>query len=246
MRSRLLRLLLLLCMSAGAQALELRVAAPSSLAEALRELRAPFEISRPGVTLSFVTDGSGALLQRLQEGAAFDVFVSADQETMNQAAAAGLLRADTRTVVTSNRLLLVSLADAPLRSLADLSQAQVQRIGIGEPGSVPAGRYARQSLQAAGLWDALQAKLLARDNVRAVLDAVLSGEADAAFVYRSDWLPNQGRLRVLAVLDGHEPIRYPAAVLRRSGEAALAQDYLRFLLGPQAQAVLKRRGFSAP
>ena len=106
--------------------------------------------------------GSGVLVQQLAQGAPVDVLATADEDSMNQAAALDLIVASSREDFAGNRLVLVQpqASTLPLRRLADLNTPAVQRIALGQPESVPAGRYARQVLQQAGLWIALQPRLI--------------------------------------------------------------------------------------
>ena len=133
-----------------------------------------------------------------------------------------------------------------LASPADLVRPEFKRIAIGKPATVPAGRYTQQALVAAGVWEALQAKLVPSDSVRQVLDYVSRGEAEAGFVYRTDAALMATKVHVVGTVGGHVPIRYPAVVVSASPLKVLASDFVAFLSGPVAQAILARRGFVAP
>ncbi|WP_442975224.1 molybdate ABC transporter substrate-binding protein, partial [Salmonella enterica] len=117
-----------------------------------------------------------------------DVFASADQETMDQAQAQRLVIAATRRNFVSNTLVVIvpSTAAAVPRAVADLAQAPYQRIAIGIPASVPVGRYTKGVLEAAGLWRAIEPKMIGAQNVRQALDYVARAEVDAGFAYATD------------------------------------------------------------
>ena len=239
----------LLCAAAVmAQAQQLTVSAAASLTEALREIATRFEASKPGVTVRMNFAASGPLLQQIVQGAPADVFVSADEETVTRGVQARVLDADSRRIFAANTLVLIRpLKGAPdLAAPADLVRPEFKRIAIGKPATVPAGRYTQQALVAAGVWEALQAKLVPSDSVRQVLDYVSRGEAEAGFVYRTDAALMAAKVHVVGTVGGHVPIRYPAVVVSASPLKALAGDFVAFLSSPVAQAILARRGFMAP
>lgn len=140
--------------SVPAWAADLTVSAASSLTESFRELGATYEKTHPGTKVDFNFAASGVLLQQISRGAPVDVFASADETTMDQAQQQNLLAAGTRAVFAVNALWVVvpPQAKAPPRTLKDLAGAGVQRIALGNPDSVPVGRYAKGALDAAGLW----------------------------------------------------------------------------------------------
>lgn len=240
----LLSLLSLRPLPAAAQSLT--VSAAASLTDAFKEIGSRFEAARPGVTVRFNFAASGVLLQQIAQGAPVDVFASADQDTMDRAAAQQLIAADTRRDFASNALVLVAPQAGPVTRLGDLARADVKRIAVGKPASVPVGRYTRQALEAAQLWAALQPKIVFADNVRQVLDYVSRGEVDAGFVYRTDAEVASDKLRVAQVVAGHAFVTYPAAVVADSRQAALAREFAAFLGGAEAQALLARYGFGRP
>jgi len=242
---KLLALALLLPLAVQAQ--QLTISAAASLGEAFRAIGQGFESAHPGVTLRFNFAASGVLVQQLGQGAPVDVLACADQESMGRAQSQQLVDPATRRDFTANSLVLVAATDGPaLKSLADLQSPAVQRIAIGKPASVPAGRYATQALQAARLWEPLSPKLVRADSVRQALDYVARGEAQAGFVYRSDALAVADKVRIVLTVEGHDPVRYPAAVVRESRQQALARDFLAHLQSAAAQQILQAKGFAKP
>lgn len=245
------RLATLLCLAAAplaAPAQSLTVSAGASLTDAFREIGARFEAARPGATLRFNFAASGVLVQQIVQGAPVDVFASADQETMDRGIQQKVLDAATRRDFASNAVVMIVPAQggpAPAR-VQDLAAPGVKRVAIGKPATVPAGRYARQALEAAGAWSALEPKLVYADSVRQVLDYVARGEADAGFVYRTDAGLMKDKVRVVLTATGHAPVTYPAAVVADTRQAALARDFVAFLAGAEAQSILARHGFGKP
>lgn len=224
------------------------VSAGSSLTQALREIAPLFEAAHPGSKLQLNFGASGALLAQAARGAPVDVLVSADPETMDQAQARGLVRAAQRRDVATNVLVVVVPAAAARvpRELSDLSDAGYARIAVGLPASVPAGRYARAALEAAGLWRAIEPKVVSAHHVRQALDYAARGEVDAAFVYATDAAVMGGKVKVAFPVATPMPIRYPAAVLASAPDPAGAARFVEFLLTPGAQAVFARHGFGRP
>lgn len=248
MKKRLLLALSLAALPLLAPAQQLTVSAAASLTDAFKEIAPRFEAGRPGASLRFNFAASGVLLQQIAQGAPVDVFASADQETMNRGAERKLIAADTRRDFASNALVLIApLQGKPaIAALTDLGRTEVRRIAVGKVASVPVGRYTQQALEAARLWAGLQPKLVFADNVRQVLDYVARGEVEAGFVYRSDAELLKDKLRIAMTVGGHAPVTYPAAVVADSRQAALASDFVNFLAGSEAQAILSKYGFGKP
>ncbi len=248
MKKRLLLSLALAALPLFAQAEAITVSAAASLTDAFKEIAPRFEASRPGATVRFNFAASGVLLQQIAQGAPVDVFASADQETMNRGEAQKLLAAGTRRDFASNSLVLVVPAQGSpaVAALPDLNKAEVKRIAVGKVASVPVGRYTQQALEGAQLWAGLQPKLVFADNVRQVLDYVSRGEVEAGFVYRTDAELLKDKVRIAMTVGGHAPVTYPAAVIADTKQAALAKDFVAFLGGGEAQAILAKYGFGKP
>jgi molybdate transport system substrate-binding protein len=245
---RFMSLVLALALPLGAAAQQITVSAAASLTDAFKELGPRFEAARPGARARFNFAASGVLLQQIGQGAPVDVFASADQETMDRAVAQRLVDADTRRNFASNSLVLIEPAteSAGLKSLQDLAGAGVRKIAIGKTATVPVGRYTRQVLEGAGLWNALEPKFVQADSVRQVLDYVARGEVEAGFVYRTDAALMQGKVKAAFAPGGHMPVTYPAAVVSDSRQKALGADFIAFLASDAAREVLARFGFAKP
>ncbi|HEY1130446.1 MAG TPA: molybdate ABC transporter substrate-binding protein [Roseateles sp.] len=248
MKKRLLLSLALTALPLFATAQQLTISAAASLTDAFKEIAPRFEAAKPGATLRFNFAASGVLLQQIAQGAPVDVFASADQETMNRGADQKLIATPTRRDFAANSLVLITPAQAAptVATLADLSKAEVRRIAVGKVASVPVGRYTQQALEATQQWTPLQPKIVFADNVRQVLDYVSRGEVEAGFVYRTDAELLKDKVRIAMTVGGHSPVTYPIAVVADSKQAALAQDFVAFLAGAQAQAILAKYGFGKP
>jgi molybdate transport system substrate-binding protein len=234
--------------SLGAHAADLTVSAAASLTNAFREVAPLFEAAHPGTKVNFNFAASGVLLQQIAKGAPVDVFASADQETMDQAQAQNLIKADKRRDFVSNSLVVIVPAASPNvpRVVADLTQPAYVRIAIGLPASVPVGRYTKSVLEGANLWGAIEPRMVGATNVRQALDYVQRAEADAGFVYATDAALMPDKVKVALTVPTPKPILYPVAPLPASPNAAMGEKFVDFLLTPPAQAVLARFGFGKP
>lgn len=226
----------------------LRVFAASSLTDALSEAgRAYAAAGHPAPVFNFAS--SSVLARQIDQGARADIFVSADEPWMDYLAERRLIDVSTRVSFLSNRLVLVSPADRPLhvqlRSGFDLAGAlDGGRLAMGNPDSVPAGRYGRAALQSLGMWGSVEGAVVRAENVRAALRFVELGEAAAGVVYRTDALIAGDRVRIAGEFPAasHPRISYPMAVVR-GGRNAEARAFHAFLQSPQADAVFQRLGF---
>lgn len=244
-----LGLALLAVTMGSAHAADLTVSAAASLTHAFKDLRPMFEAAHPGTKVLLNFGASGALLQQIAKGGApVDVFVSADQETMDQAQGQGLVQAAQRRDFVSNTLVVIvpaSAGNVP-KAVRDLAQAGYQRIAIGLPASVPVGRYTKGVLEAAGLWAAIEPKIVGANNVRQALDYVARAEVDAGFVYSTDAAIMADKVKVAFTVPTQKPILYPAAPIAASANGAVATKFVDFLQSTQAQAVLGKYGFGKP
>jgi molybdate transport system substrate-binding protein len=239
--------------AAPQQSSPITVSAAISLKDALDELGPIFQAQQhrknggSGTIVTYNYGGSGTLARQIEQGAPVDLFFSAAEKQMDELAAQGLIVADTRRDLVGNALVLIAPAQSTaLHSFQDLSNAAVKTIALGETSTVPAGMYARQTLEHLGLFAAVEKKVVYAKDVRAVLTYVETGNADAGMVYQTDANTSQ-KIRVIAVApaDSHDPILYPAAVLRDAKDKAAARAFLEFLQEPDARAVFQKYGFTS-
>lgn len=245
---RSLALALLAASSFAAQAADLTVSAAASLTNAFKELGPVFESQNPGTTVVFNFASSDALLAQIAKGAPADVFASADQDAMDKADAQKVLVAGTRRNFVSNSLVMIVPSDSTLalKGPSDLAKPEVKRIAIGNPASVPVGRYTKGSLEAAKLWGAVEPKAVMAQSVRQALDYVSRGEAEAGFVYATDAGIMKDKVKVVASIPTETPVTYPIAAVTSSPNPDAAKRFLDFVLTPSAQTVLARYGFGKP
>jgi len=238
---------LIWCQPAHADS-ELIVSAAASLTNAFPEIGKIFERQHPGTKVIFNFAASGPLFQQIAQGAPVDVFASADQKTMNQAQEKGLIVPASRKNFVSNTLVLIApgKSSLPLTGLKDLAATGIKRVALGNPATVPVGRYTQEALTQAGLWETLKPKFIYGESVRQVLDYVSRGEVDAGFVFATDAAIAPGKVKVLLTVTGHAPILYPIAVTASGSAKAPAQNLVDFVLSPAAQEIFQRYGFGKP
>ncbi len=242
-------LLLSACLqSFAAHAADLTVCAASSLTNAFRDLGPAFEAQNPGTVVVFNFGASDALLAQIAKGAPADVFASADPQAMDRAGAQQLLVPGSRRNFVGNALVMITPADSTLalKTPADLRRPEVKRVAIGNPASVPVGRYTKAALTGTGLWAAIEPKAVFAQNVRQALDYVARGEVEAGFVYATDAAIMKDKVRVAAPVPTDTPISYPIAALADAPNPQAARKFVDFVLTPAAQTVLARHGFARP
>lgn len=227
---------------------EITVFAAASLTDVLQEIGASFQADT-GIGVRFSFAASSALARQIEAGAPAQVFVSADLEWMDYLADRDLIDAASRVNVAGNDLVLIAPADsavtldiAPGFPLAEALGGG--RLAVGEPATVPAGRYAKAALTSLGVWTAVEDRLAPAENVRAALALVSRAEAPFGIVYRTDAAVDP-KVKVVGAFPAgsHPPIVYPAAALGSSEEGA---RFVAWLTGDSAQAAFRNRGFSPP
>jgi len=226
-------------------AAELNVFAAASLSDALKEIAKSYEPAS-GDKLRYNFAASSALARQIKEGAPADVFFSADEAKMDDLVKGNLIATDTRLSLLSNTLVIVVNVDggAAIATPADLAKPSVGRIALAEPQTVPAGIYAKEYLQKAGLWKKVIDKVVPTENVRACLSAVEAGNADAGIVYKTDALISKKVKVAYEVTAAEGPkISYPLAVVRESKNADAARKFAAHLVTPEARAIFAKYGF---
>ena len=226
---------------------ELTVSAAISLKDALDEVKQVYGSANPGVSLAMNYGGSGTLQIQIEQGAPVDIFLSAAPKQMDALAAKGLLLDGTRGDLLRNDVVLIVPKDSSLQiaSFQDLARTDIKKVALGEPATVPAGQYAKEVLTSLGIYDAVNAKAVLAKDVRQVLTYVETGNVDAGIVYATDAL-SSSKVNVVATApeNSHDPVIYPAAVVKDSKNPAAARAFLDFLSGAQARTIFQKYGFA--
>ncbi|WP_455538542.1 molybdate ABC transporter substrate-binding protein [Terrisporobacter sp.] len=226
------------------EAVTLNVSAAASLQEAMKELETKFKEVDPDVKLEVNLGSSGSLQQQIEQGAACDVFVSAGEKQMTALADKDLLLADTNKTLLTNDLVLVTGKDTEIKDLDSIATDDVEKIAIGDPESVPAGKYAKEVLDNTKLYDKVKDKLVLAKDVKEVLSWVQQGSAEVGFVYLSDTVgADKIKVALTTDKDTHSAINYPVAVLKASEKQDKAKAFEDFLLSSDGQAILEKYGF---
>jgi molybdate transport system substrate-binding protein len=224
----------------------LLVSAAASLQDALEAIDPLFEQANPNIRVNYNFGSSGALQQQIEQGAPADVFFSAAPKQMDALQQKNLILADTRRNLLTNRLVLIVPRNSTLglTSFYQLTGPNVKRIAVGEFRSVPVGQYSEELFRNLKILEQLRPKFVFGNNVRTVLSAVGSGNADAGLVYTTDAkISGQVKQVATAPIATHSPIVYPVAVLRDSKDPQAARSYAQFLSEDRTRAIFQKFGF---
>src|SRR3981081_4023047 len=219
------------------------VFAGSSLTDAFKKAGDQLKVQRPGTDYTFNFASSSTLATQIVNGAPADVVASADETNMQKLVDAKL-NDSAPIVFVSNRLQIVVAAGNPKRITGRAALAKPGLVVVLAGPAVPAGRYALESLQKAGVTVRPASQEV---DVRAVLNKVVLGEADAGIVFVTDVKSAGARVVGVDIPEQHQVLaRYPIAVVRESKNPGLARAYVDFLLSDEGQKLLAEFGFSKP
>ena len=226
---------------------EVTVLAAASLTDALDEIIAEYEKDAEcTITPSYA--GSGDLVQQIEGGAPCDIFISASKSNMDQLEEGGYIDTETRQDLLLNTLTLIATTEKKdVVTMDTLTSDEVGTIAVGEPETVPAGKYASQVFDNMAITDQISGKIVYAKDVRAVLNYVETGDADCGFVYRTDaLLLDEESGVIIGDVDPalHDAIVYPAAILTEAPQADFAADFYEFLQSDFAKEVFEKYGFT--
>lgn len=238
-------LTLVLSHSVQSRPATLTLSVAASMQDVMRAIQPLYQEQVPEVELIFNFGSSGSLQRQIEQGAPADIFISAASRQMDALETQDLLLPGTRFDWVVNRLVLITPEGAPLLATAqDLIQPDIEQIALGEPTSVPAGRYAQEALTTLDLFETLSPKLIFGKDVRQVLNYVETGNVDAGLVYQTDALISD-RVQVALVFppETHDPIVYPVAVIADSPNPEAAITFSQFLRQKKVQEIMTQFGF---
>jgi molybdate transport system substrate-binding protein len=222
---------------------EVTVYAASSLTSALEEAANAYG-EKTGTRVDLRFGGSGALSAEIEHGAPADIFISADIEWFDYLKERDILATESQAMLGWNQLVVIvpnsATASVPK---SHLGLTILDRIAVGDPESVPVGRYAIQALRKLGAYEMIQDRLVLTQDARAALALVERKEADGGVVYASDALASDLVQIAFEIEEKtHDPIVYPAAVVTDSAHPEAARDFLNFLAGPEVRRILTKHG----
>jgi len=235
-------LVALFAVSPAAMAAEISLSVAASLKEVVNELSDSFARKNPDVKLVKNYGASGALAKQIENGAPADIFISANLEWMDYLKQKSLVETSSIGMFTYNTLVFAGAGDKQVSGMRDL--AKLEKIAIGSPKSVPAGEYAMEAMKKAGVDRLLEKKLVMARDVRECLMYAERGEADGAFVYRTDALQaKQVKILFTVPQELYPRVVYPMALTLAGAGKKGAREFLDFLRSAEAKNVLAKYGF---
>jgi molybdate transport system substrate-binding protein len=225
---------------------QFQVAAAADLALAFGELGKSFEAKHNAKPL-FTFGSTGLLAKQIGEGAPFSVFAAANESFVDEVIGKGKCDQATARRYARGRIVVWTAAGVkPPASLAELTEPRFKRISIANPEHAPYGRAGKQALEASGLWDQLEPRLVMGENVRATLQFAQTGNVDAAIVALSLSVATDGGNALLIDSSLHLPLDQALVVCGKGKHAELGKKFTDYVVSPEGQEVLTRYGFGVP
>jgi len=242
--------LLLLALPLYAQQ-QLTIAAAADLQPVMKEITARFE-KHTGSQVKLVFGSSGNFFAQLQNGAPFDLFLSADVEYPRRLEAAGLAEPGSLYEYATGKIVFWVPENSPVgldKGLAALTDSRIRRVAIANPAHAPYGRAAEAALKKAGVWEQVSSKLVLGENISQTAQFALSGSADAAILalslVRAPAMKDRGKYIVLPQ-EMYPSLRQAAVVIKKSALKSLAARFVEFLKTPDARSLFTQYGFEDP
>lgn len=224
----------------------IRLSVPASMSDAMKELIDQFNASgqHPRVIPNF--GPSGALAKQINEGAPADLFISANQKWVTFLREEKRIDPTSEKILAANTLVFAGKKNPAVTSMADI--VKLKQIAIGSPKSVPAGEYAVQAMEKAGVYQQLEQgkQLVMAKDVRQALTYADRGETEGAFVYKTDALMAVEAVILFAVpQELYDSVTYPIALTVDGAKKSEAKAFYQFLTGPEGTKVFVQYGFTA-
>lgn len=223
---------------------EVRLSIAASMSDVVKELVSSFVKERPEVSILPNFASSGSLAKQIVQGAPADLYISANKKWMDYLVQEEKIAPQTVHVFAYNALVFIGKKNPEVKTLKDI--VSLSLVAIGSPKSVPAGQYAAQAMEKAGVYEELtrEHKLVMAKDVRQALIYADRGEVNGAFVYRTDALLAQNAVILFTVPEGlSDRIVYPLGLTHAGAENSDAKDFLSYLKSPEAVRILNKYGF---
>ncbi|MBE5250916.1 molybdate ABC transporter substrate-binding protein [Mixta sp. Marseille-Q2057] len=228
---------------------KITVFAAASLTNALQDIATQYQ-KKSGVEVVSSFASSSTLARQIEQGAPADLFISADQQWMDDAVAKKSMIDNTRFTLLGNDLVLVAPRSASAKAVTInektdwKSLLKGERLAVGDPDHVPAGIYAKEALQKLGAWETVSPVMARGNNVRAALALVERNETPYGIVYGSDAVASN-KVQVVGTFpeSSHKAVEYPMAIVKDHDGSAVTAFY-NYLKGPEAATVFKHYGFT--
>ncbi|PFO01464.1 molybdate ABC transporter substrate-binding protein [Bacillus sp. AFS076308] len=223
---------------------ELTVSAAASLQDALNDIKGSFQKEHPNVIINYNFGASGALQQQISQGAPVDLFFSAAEDKFDKLVQEGLIEKEKGKDLLGNELVLVVPIGSSkgIKSFEDLTKSD--KLSLGTPEAVPAGQYAKETLENINVWKSVEGKVVYAKDVRQVLTYVESQNVDAGIVYKTDALISKKvKIAASAKENTHDPIVYSVGVIKTSTHAKEAQIFYDYLQNENSLKTFTKYGF---
>ncbi|PHV61566.1 molybdate ABC transporter substrate-binding protein [Cyanobacterium aponinum] len=234
----------------GNSATQITVSCAASLKNIMEEIKPLYEQKYSQTQLIYNFGSSGSLQRQIEQGAPVDVFISAADKQINALEKKGLLLEGTRYDLVSNKIVLIvpknhNKNKVNITNFTDLTNTNITKIALGEPQSVPAGKYAQEVLHYYKITEQINAKAVYGKDVRQVLNYVATGNVDAGIVYLTDAkIEDEVKVVTTAPSGSHSPVIYPIAVVKDSKNPQESKQLINFLSASEIQTIFTKYGFS--
>lgn len=223
-----------------------QVAAAADLAFAFAEVGEAFS-KKAGTKPVFSFGSTGLLAKQIEEGAPFDVFAAANVSFTETVIAKGMCDGATKALYARGRIVLWARAGVRLpENLSSLTDPRFVKIALANPEHAPYGKAAREAMQKAGVWEAVQTRAVYGENVQQTLKFAESGNADIAFVALSLAIVTKGGSYVPVEESLYAPIDQALVVCSHGKNREMGRAFADFALSPEGHAIMKRYGFLLP
>jgi len=234
-------------MSHAAPSQQMTIAAAADLRYAMDEVVAAYRRGHPGASINMVYGSSGVLLTQIEQGAPFDLFFSADSDYPRQLVAFGEGGGEVVPYAVGHLVLWSASLDMRGVRLADLAQPRFGRIAIANPEHAPYGKRAEQALRGAGVWSAVEPRLIYGENIAQAAQFAQSGAATVGIIALSLTLePGFHGSYALVPDAAFQPLLQSSVLTKRGAANGLAHDFERYVQSPSARAILAHYGFGRP
>lgn len=225
---------------------EIIVAAAADLAPAFEELGKQFE-QETGTHVTFSYGSTGTLAKQIENGAPVDLFAAANVEFVDQLERTGLILPETKALYARGRITIWTRADSALKieRIEDLARAEVAHIAIANPEHAPYGKAAREALESAGIWKAVEPRLVFGENVRQTMQYAETGNADAAITALSLSVQSNGRWTLISE-ELHKPLDQALAVIKGARGELEARRFAEFINSARGRSTMRKYGFMLP
>ncbi len=236
-----------LCLPANAE--KLTIAAAADLTFAMNEIVASFRKANPADTVDVIYGSSGKFFVQIQQGAPFDLLFSADIAYLRKIVESGLAASAVKPYAFGRSVLWSAILDATKMTIASLTDPCIVRIAIANPKHAPYGKRAKEALQASGVWEKVEPKLVYGENISQTAKYVETGNAQVGIIALSlalsPTLASEGGYWLIPE-KLHEPLEQGFVITKRAAGNVLARRLADYMESAPARAVMIKYGFALP